>query len=239
MPCPWRTKNKKQGTRNKNFQLRSFPSEKQVSSFKFKLGFSLIEFLIVITIFGITASLITASYLNFERNQRLKNAALQLKNDLRLIQNNALSGNKGVKGGTCNPDITNLSIVLVGWYLTLNSTSDLNEYTIARDCDASGTETPFDVKTVVLPKGINIDSFYFDNDCSDPASNLPVDILFEPLKNGVTFHNSTFTTPPFYESGSYKYQLNPGSGLCIKLTLDSSIYKVIIQPSGEVSESKD
>src|SRR3990167_2041470 len=58
-------------------------------------GFTLIELLVVITLFAITSTLITASYTTFERNQRIRNAAQTLKNDLRLVQNKALAGDKG------------------------------------------------------------------------------------------------------------------------------------------------
>ena len=58
-------------------------------------GFTLIELLVVITLFAITSTLITASYLTFEKNQRIKSAAQTLKNDLRFAQNKALAGDKG------------------------------------------------------------------------------------------------------------------------------------------------
>jgi prepilin-type N-terminal cleavage/methylation domain-containing protein len=214
----------------------------EIRNWRFQSGFSLIELLIVIAIFGITASVITASFLNFERNQRLKSAALQLKNDLRLAQNSALSGNKGAVGGICNPTVTNLEILLVGWYVTLDATDGSNDrYIISGDCNVSGAEQPFDTKTILMPTGIKIDSLYFNSDCTPLSFPLPVNVLFEPLKSGVTFHDSRFSPPsfPFYlGDGSYAHQLNVGSPLCMKLKFNTSSYKVVILPSGEINEIK-
>src|SRR3989338_10011742 len=87
--------------------------------FSIKKGFTFIELLVVITIFGLTASLVTASYLTFERNQRLKNAALTLKNELRLIQNRALSGDKAPPS---DPESCySKEGILVGWYLKIST----------------------------------------------------------------------------------------------------------------------
>ena len=50
-----------------------------------KSGFTLIELLVVITISAMVMGLTTASYLTYERNQKLKNAAATLKTDLRFV----------------------------------------------------------------------------------------------------------------------------------------------------------
>src|SRR3990167_7502376 len=71
-------------------------SQWRSSDIRRKAGFTLIELLIVITLFAITSSLITASYITFEKNQRIRNAAQTLKNDLRFTQNKSLAGDKGV-----------------------------------------------------------------------------------------------------------------------------------------------
>ncbi|OGD94077.1 hypothetical protein A2697_03670 [Candidatus Curtissbacteria bacterium RIFCSPHIGHO2_01_FULL_41_44] len=211
--------------------------------FKLKLGFSLIELLIVISIFGITASVITASFLNFERNQRLKNAALQLKNDLRLVQNNALSGNKGVVGGTCNPTSPNPAILLVGWYVILDAGLGSNDkYTISRDCNVSGTEQSFDTKTVLLPRGVTISAIKYG-----VFTKTSVNILFQPLTQSATFWNTAFT-PPSGQFLNVNGDLDqskltgsiPQDSVSVELSSQQvpGVYKVIIQPSGETNESK-
>ena len=84
--------------------------------YKVKHGFTLIELLVVITLFGIVSTLITASYTTFERNQRIRNATQTLKNDLRLVQNKALAGDKGANS-ECP-----VASTLVGWYVFFNIT---------------------------------------------------------------------------------------------------------------------
>ena len=54
-------------------------------------GFSLIELLVVISIIGLLAALIVPSFNAFNRRQTVKQATKQLKADLRLAQNRAVS----------------------------------------------------------------------------------------------------------------------------------------------------
>lgn len=59
-----------------------------------KFGFTLIELLIVIAIIGIMTGIGVARYLEFNKNQTVKSAALNLKNDLRQTQEKAMAGEK-------------------------------------------------------------------------------------------------------------------------------------------------
>ena len=63
------------------------------------LGFTLIELLIVIAIIGVLSAISIPSFSNFNNNQRLSQAAKQVKNDLRSAQNRALSGIEGSAWG--------------------------------------------------------------------------------------------------------------------------------------------
>jgi len=59
------------------------------------LGFTLIELLIVIAIIGILSAISIPSFSSFNTNQRLSQAAKQVKNDLRSAQNRALNNIDG------------------------------------------------------------------------------------------------------------------------------------------------
>ncbi|HEX7456535.1 MAG TPA: type II secretion system protein [Candidatus Nanoarchaeia archaeon] len=65
-----------------------------------KRGFTLVELLVVLAIIGILSTIILANYRNFGRNQDVRNAASELKTELRKYQNFAISGQK-------NPDPSN------------------------------------------------------------------------------------------------------------------------------------
>ncbi len=61
-------------------------------------GFTLIELLIVIAIIGILAVASIPTFSDFLNSQRLSQAAKQVKNDLRSVQNRALNGIKSASG---------------------------------------------------------------------------------------------------------------------------------------------
>ncbi len=62
-------------------------------------GFTLIELLIVIAIIGILSAIAIPSFSDFNNNQRLSQAAKQVKNDLRSAQNRALNNVDGMAWG--------------------------------------------------------------------------------------------------------------------------------------------
>lgn len=57
-------------------------------------GFTLIELLIVVSIIGILSTVVLANYNSFGTRQSVKNAAAQLKSEIRKYQNFAISGQK-------------------------------------------------------------------------------------------------------------------------------------------------
>lgn len=204
-------------------------------------AFSLIELMVVITLFGISASLITAGYLTFEKNQRVKNAALTLKNDTRLAQNKASSGDKGLgslASETCNTDQKQ---TLVGWYVIL--TKNNNFYSIAGSCfispdtDPRYVEKVFGWKDIPLPSGIYIKDLNY----SVPKENIA--ILFRPISNGSTFYVAPAYqgAPDFFnDSTGVSNALTPGGILTITLGRldDNNSYLVKVSSTGEVNESK-
>jgi len=70
-------------------------------------GFTLIELLIVIAIIGILTAIAIPSFSSFNTNQRLSQAAKQVKNDLRSAQNRAINSVEGNAWGiNIAPDAT-------------------------------------------------------------------------------------------------------------------------------------
>src|SRR3989344_5284442 len=87
---------------------------------QFIKGFTIIELLIVMSLLGIATTLVSAAYLSFEKRERVKSAALDLKSNLRLAQNKALSGDKGISGTS---EICGTSSTLVGWFVRIDTGS--------------------------------------------------------------------------------------------------------------------
>lgn len=204
---------------------------------RLKQGFSLIELLIVISLFGLAASLITAAYLSFERTQKVKNAALTLKNDIRLAQNKAHSGDKGPdsrcgKGGLSET----YDVTLIGWYLTFSKGT--SAYTLKPTCIFNESEQLFpEGKTVTLPDGVTITNLELS--LQTPTQ---VNVLFRPLETDVEFYNPS-NTPPFYNypgdsRDRIQMPISEGSPLKIKLTGSGGSYSVEISPTGEVNEKR-
>ncbi len=208
----------------------------KVQSSKFKGilgGYSLIELLIVISIFGITVSLVTASYLTFERNQRFKNAALQLKSDIRYAQNKSSAGDKSLAG------CIDSSRTLLGWYV--NVVRDASSYGIYSDCrDATGTEftDQLNGKSLPLPTGVTICSV-----TAAGAEKTALNLFFQPLSATSLFFLVSLPTPGFYsgtllkvpqENGPVQIYLMNSTTLCKSV----GTYKVVIQSNGKVNEVK-
>ncbi|MBI3341703.1 prepilin-type N-terminal cleavage/methylation domain-containing protein [Candidatus Curtissbacteria bacterium] len=207
-----------------------------ISNFRFSIGskgYSLIELLIVISIFGITVSLVTASYLSFERNQKFKNAALQLKSDIRYMQNKALTGDKSLAG------CIDSQSALIGWYLNV-STGAASGYSLFSDCLGGGNETSnlLNNAAISLPRGVTI--------CRIVANNIQkndMNILFRPVSSttNVYFFQASLPTPPFLLNGVLKatqetppigIYLTNGTAVCATV----GTYKVVVQANGEVNE---
>lgn len=224
MPDTSRTINDKRLTRN------NFLKFCQLSTFNcqlFNCGFTLIELLVVISLMGLAGSLVTTYYLTFERSQRLKSAALTLKSDIRYVQNNALSGNKGIaSAGGC---ISTLG----GWYLEL-STSNPTSYRYAGDCLNGASEADFNAKTVNLPTGIRITRLTYG------INRAEVNILYRPLAQNVAVFGP-MAAADFFDNAQPS-ALNPPllvNDLIIELGSQSNaVYQVIVKPSGEVNEKK-
>ncbi|OGD83214.1 hypothetical protein A2165_04260 [Candidatus Curtissbacteria bacterium RBG_13_40_7] len=208
-----------------------------------KRSFTLIELLVVIAIFGLTASLITASYLTFERNQRLKNAALMIKSDVRLVADKAFSGDKIINDAGTDT-LCLKQDKLIGWYLSFSTRTidDSNtKYRMSGRCrDSAVSEVDFGDKIINLPSDVIISDLVYTGGGPDVET---YDILFSPLLHNVYVNDGDFT-PDFVENEDSEGNLNlvdtfyTNGDLVIELTLQSSKYKVTINSLGEVREEK-
>lgn len=189
------------------------------STIHFKRGFTLIELIVVITLFGITSTLITASYITFERNQRIRNATQTLKNDLRLVQNKALAGDKGANS-ECPVTST-----LVGWYVTFNISPAT--YTYSGACNTGGTESFFSPKTVTYPSGVSVNTVKLN----DATQGGIITVLFKPLATDVALYDDSDGVPPFTSPKTFSGNLV----IELKGSQTSTVSTVTVRPTGEIS----
>jgi len=225
-------------TRNNKQEAGTSGLEFKVSSLKLKVGFSLIELLIVITLFAITTIAITISFISFEGKEQVKNAALSLKSDLRLAQNSAQNGDI-VDPVSCPRDSAHH---LYGWYVYLD-TAFPSSYVVGGDCltDPSA-ETPIGVKTVNLPSGVSVCSVSYN---SVQITNAVV--LFKPLSYTAYFANETTlgVTPPDFLDDTNPVPIvratlagaNPDE-LIITVSSADGFYEVHVTASGDIYEKQ-
>lgn len=212
-------------------------------------GFSLIELMVVITLFTITTIAVTTSYISFQGREILKNAALQLKSDLRQAQNSAQTGDKvsDVSGGGGCLSTGTTPGKLVGWYVVLGQNT--SSYTIAGDC-LTTAETRFASKTVNLPSDVTISNITYGTGAGSSKTNVVV--LFKPLDYSVTYYDDqgAIPTPPVWP-GNLPHFLDDTSGLLLTglsgATPDELVvrvhstdgdYDIKITGSGEINETK-
>lgn len=206
-------------------------------------GFSLIELMVVVSLFGIAASLVTASYLNFERNQRVKNAAAALKNDLRLLANKAQTGDKGPGGTVCEANADTLG----GWYLRMAKGETAYSFGgVCIDNPALNNwtnEVLFSTRDVRLPIDIKI------NKISHPISpdvTGAVVVFFRPLVAGVEYFDGSRLLQPvdFFVNATGQPQTylipTPTNTMTIELSSLNAArcYLIRIEQTGEVIDEK-
>ena len=192
---------------------------------QWRYAYTLIEILIVMSLIGLAVGLITTSYLSFERRQRLKNAAADIKSNIRLAQNNAHSGNKGFGDRADKSDRCAADEILIGWFVQLRR--DSSNYSIAGYCkDSSETERIFGQQTFGLPKDVKIGAL----------SVGTVNILYRPLTQNATFHTSTDFID---EKGVLHNKIIGINQVTADLSGPSPYkYQIIIMPTGEVSDKQ-
>lgn len=110
-----------------------------------QFGFTLIELLIVVSIISILFGIGIVAYSQFNRRQILLQAAKNLKNDLRLAQSKALTGEKDTI--ICGSGPT--SKTLDGWSVTFTNTPP--SYTLYGSCGG----TQFGAKAISLSTNVS------------------------------------------------------------------------------------
>ncbi len=250
------TRETKNGRREIGFRNLRFP----VYCLKLSPAFSLIELMIVVSLFTLVAVVVSVSYVGFQGREEVKSAALQVKNDLRYAFNRAKTGDKVANvsppGGCFTPTLASptpqpVSNTLVGWYVKFDKTTGNNtSYQVAGncltgDCSTSCLEKKFGATTYKLPKDVTVTQITINKDDPEPDLNPDVvNILFRPLDLGVSFHGSGSTTAPgdgndlvfIDETAGTLVNEMSGSEAIITLTSAGNSYEIHISPLGKVEE---
>ena len=128
-----------------------------------KSGFTLIELIIVITVILVISVVTLLNYNSYTDRQRVKQAGLTLRSDLRLVQVKVTSGQK--------PFVCDATSTLENYTVTFSDCGGIGAcYEIQPICTRLGvTVDTDDEKTrVFLPTGVNFQTSY------DPISFSPV-----------------------------------------------------------------
>lgn len=142
-----------------------------------KKAFTLIELLVAVSIITIVFSVGIAGYREFSRRQALSGTLKQIKGDLRLAQQLALTGQKP-EGAVCGK--------LYGYTFTRIGS---DTYRLVANCDLSNL---FTVKEVNLPEYVEISAGSVTFKVLGQGTNL-VDNLIYTVTNRVSETNGTIT----------------------------------------------
>lgn len=155
---------------------------------RFIRGFTLIEIIVSVVIIMTITGIGVAGYSNFNTTQRVKQAALTLRNNLHLAQTKATSASTSSSPSLCNGDPT--VDMLLGYQVSFQSDS----YEMVALCSngpVESTRTP----PITLPSGISFNP-------------LPSSILFKALSQGI----DTNTNIILFLNGDTRYQVSVDVG---------------------------
>lgn len=130
---------------------------------RWKNGYTLIEILVGLTIIGILFSVGYVSFRDFSRRQALAGVAKQIQGDIRLAQEQSLSGKKPEDPLNKCAGVNFLD----GYNFKVNSTSVPASYSVEAVCAGQAVE----IKSVNIPSDFSI-------------SSTIATILFKPLGQG-------------------------------------------------------
>lgn len=147
-------------------------------------GFTLIELLVAISLVLVLAGGIIVNYNRYSDRQRVRQAALTLKNNLRLVQTKALSAEKPGAPSVCSE--------LLGYEVSFTATS----YSWQPRCDEGLTGT---TQSVSLATALSF-------------SPTPSALLFRVLTRGLVMDSPTMITITG-ASVSYRIQVSPSGDI--------------------------
>lgn len=151
-----------------------------------KLGYTLIEILVGLTIIGILFSVGYVSFRDFSRRQALAGVVKQIQGDIRLAQEQALSGKKPEDPLNKCSDTKYLD----GYNFKVNSTSSPAGYTVEAVCAGQVIE----IKNVSIPSDFSI------------ASTITT-VLFKPLGQGTNIPVESATVTVTQDSTGNQAQI--------------------------------
>jgi len=153
-------------------------------------GFTLIEMIVAVTIMLVLLGITIIGYTSYNDRQKVKQAALTLKSDLRMARTNATSGKKPLSCNAFDETFTGYKVIFT-----------LSSYTVVPLCSLG--EITEEKVEVTLPSGVSFDP-------------VPYTFTYYPLIKGVSTPPSTIclTTgtcndPNFY---SVTLTIDPLSG---------------------------
>lgn len=174
-------------------------------------GFTLIELIVVIGIIAGLVAMVLPRMNNFQKYEKLGEAAEQLQSHIRMAQNNAASG---VKCGA------NLDKRAKRWFLVIASN---NTYRLEPECE-DGTKTPS--ITYKLPSEASISAIAIKIDSTITiCDNTPKDY-------SVAFENITAATTFNLRTGTSCALPTQNMGIVISLTADTSQTQTVIIEKG-------
>jgi prepilin-type N-terminal cleavage/methylation domain-containing protein len=198
----------------------------------FKNGFTFIELLIVISLMAIVAASVSAAFLNFEKRQRVKEAALMVKNGIRTMQNNATSG----KDVNCTGTLT-----LAGWTFSANVGSSVFFYAVYCGNPPDFASYGSSLKSLKLPQGVTFMDIKYGPIGGSTVSVNSLRIFTRTLKMGFSFHQSGMGVTSFFNSDTGDLVnlvgTMPQDPVTIILSGSGVTYGVVVMPSGEVYET--
>ncbi len=109
-------------------------------------GFTLIELMVTIGLFMLAIGGVLANYNGFHTRQKVKQAALTFKEQLRFAQSDAVTGKKPT-------DITITCNILNGYQVSFTNETT---YTVVTVCDDNALTDASEIQTYTLPSSIKI-----------------------------------------------------------------------------------
>jgi type IV pilus assembly protein PilA len=153
---------------------------------KSKKGFTLVELLVVLAVIGVLATILLANYNNFGARQEVRNAAAELKTNLRKYQTFAISGQKNPTNLTAGLGCNSHDRQLDHYEIVVSSPSTYNVNIVCHEVNPPHAVTTEPV-TANVPWGPNVPIAAVGAAGADCAPGGTVTIRFLPINEGVEF----------------------------------------------------